>query len=244
MPLLPDGLSGPPASADPQCLAWAGRLRDALHAGRKVSNKAPLHLWAAEFARLKKLRPPEEITRVLAWYCDHIGGDFVPQAYSAASFKIKYAAIAAAMTRDVPEACEVSEADVRLAERLNGEYVFPTEVKALLPGLVALSRRNWQDFTRRMIEYRDALPEADGREVSHLNHVLHVWGSVFLGYWFAVEARRLYGVGHHGSPFQAAFHPTREAFAKMWRHWADLRTGCPTVFDDLLKRLVTEENHV
>lgn len=81
------------------------KLYRALQAKRRVFRKVNLYKWIAQF---KKLRDDDEVKKadikeILNWYVQNIGKDGVLEAYSAASFREKFDAIAGAMYRDRKE---------------------------------------------------------------------------------------------------------------------------------------------
>lgn len=79
----------------------AKKLRKALQAKKKIFRKINLNKWILQFKRLRVDDEVEkkDIKKVLLWYIRHIGEDYVPEAYSAKSFKDKFDQIVAAMKR-------------------------------------------------------------------------------------------------------------------------------------------------
>ena len=74
--------------------AAAKRLRKAIIDGKFIfSRPGSLDSWANEFYLLRKSEKEEVINKVLDWYIKNIGGEYIPQAFSAAAFRKKFAAI-------------------------------------------------------------------------------------------------------------------------------------------------------
>jgi hypothetical protein len=66
-----------------------------------------LSTWAKHFRRLRRHVPCDQVERVLDWYEGAIGGEYVPQAYNAKSFREKYPALLSAMRRAKGHATDV-----------------------------------------------------------------------------------------------------------------------------------------
>jgi hypothetical protein len=80
---------------------WATQLRQALYdKGRGVTRWNKLS-WANQFRQLETTDglAAARISEVLAWYCENLGGEYVPQAFAAESFRRKFVAIENAMQR-------------------------------------------------------------------------------------------------------------------------------------------------
>ncbi len=79
-------------------------LHEALHKkGMLRSTKWSIKSWSKEFALLRKAQPEDSdnIERVLDWYIHNIGGDKIPEAFCASSFRDKFPRIQAAMYRKI-----------------------------------------------------------------------------------------------------------------------------------------------
>lgn len=103
---------------------WAEELFGAVraHLGPDhilVRKRRPV-AWATHFERLRRLDevPEDEIRAVLDWYCQNIGGEFVPEAYAGESFRKKFPAIQAAMKRRGEVVGNICEGALVLAGRL------------------------------------------------------------------------------------------------------------------------------
>lgn len=75
------------------------KLFDGLTRLGLITTKPRLQAWIKEFFDLRKYKSLIRIEEVLDWYLTNIRQPFVPQAYSAKSFKVKFTAIEASMER-------------------------------------------------------------------------------------------------------------------------------------------------
>ncbi len=113
-----------PGMVCPTDMEWAEELFRAVRAhlgpDHILIRKRRPGAWATHFERLRRLDEVSEtdIRAVLGWYCQNIGGEFVPEAYAGESFRKKFPAIQAAMKRRGEVVGEVSMEAVGLAERL------------------------------------------------------------------------------------------------------------------------------
>ena len=76
------------------------QLHAALKKKRKIMREPNNQMWLASFRGLiQDVSDAKRVRRVLRWYCQHIGEQFVPKAFSAASFREKFIDIEDAMIR-------------------------------------------------------------------------------------------------------------------------------------------------
>lgn len=78
------------------------QLHYALKSKNKIYRQPKLSEWKKEFRDLvwKDGVPKEQVKESLDWYCDRIGGEYIPQAFSAKSFREKYSQIKSAIERE------------------------------------------------------------------------------------------------------------------------------------------------
>lgn len=71
---------------------FAEKLHSSLSVKRKIFRPVDIKLWTKEIAKFiaESDLSVEEFEKVLDWYCDHVGEEFVSQAYSAKSFVEKF----------------------------------------------------------------------------------------------------------------------------------------------------------
>ena len=86
-------------SFDEKCVI---KLHTALHQKRKIYKAIQVVSWIDSFKKLRTLDKfkKRQIQKVLNWYVDNIGKEFVPEAYSAGSFRKKMFQICSAMEKD------------------------------------------------------------------------------------------------------------------------------------------------
>lgn len=102
----------------------AKKLYEALKAKKKIFRKVNLNKWIFQF---KKLRVDEEekkdrIKKVLLWYIRHIGEEWIPEAFSAMSFREKFENIEAAMERSNKGNGEFKDFDVKTTKHKDGTF--------------------------------------------------------------------------------------------------------------------------
>ena len=89
------------------------RLYNSLKKKNKIFRKININNWNKQlrtFYNDSKL-DKKLITEVLKWYCENIGKEFVPHAYSASSFCERFASILDAKERDIKEKENVIEVE-------------------------------------------------------------------------------------------------------------------------------------
>jgi len=77
------------------------QLCNALKSKRRIFREVDIGKWIISLRKLHIADgvPKAEIEEVLNWYCQHIGKDWIPEAFSAKSFRVKFEQISAAMNR-------------------------------------------------------------------------------------------------------------------------------------------------
>jgi DNA-binding Lrp family transcriptional regulator len=131
-----------------QATALATAIRTILP-GRRCN----LRTWAGEFALLAKEASGERVEAALAWYAKKIGGDYVPQAYSAKAFRQKFPAIEAAMRRDGGRS--TVQAGYRasiLAKKLGSLHTWPKGSESQLPQAVEVCLQRYGVWLRGLAE--------------------------------------------------------------------------------------------
>ena len=71
----------------------AEKFAEVVKSYRKVQKNSDLRQWANTFRQMREIDKvsEEDIRKVITWYRKYIGDDFVPEAFSAAAFRKKYA---------------------------------------------------------------------------------------------------------------------------------------------------------
>ena len=137
----------------------AKKLHQALLKHRKIMRKADLHQWAKEFKRLRTEDgvSKETIKATLIWYMKNIGGKYVPEAYSAKSFREKFdsihhrmnkASITSATVAAPLLPSELDEDEMAVYEDLKMN-VWPKGSGAQLPAVIRASLINFRKVNKR-----------------------------------------------------------------------------------------------
>jgi hypothetical protein len=113
----------------------ASRFHEVVSSHIKVNCKANMTEWAHQFRKMRQVDevPKKVIREAIEWYSVHIGGDYIPEAFSAKTFREKYRSgqIKAAIDRtstDVKPKKEIRtdrkgrQFDRRLLSDLFGDY--------------------------------------------------------------------------------------------------------------------------
>lgn len=80
-------------------------LKETVASINKITLGTRTNSWPAHFRKLAEIDkvPVARIRQVLRWYADHIGEEFVPECFSAESFRTKFNKLELAMGRDEPK---------------------------------------------------------------------------------------------------------------------------------------------
>jgi hypothetical protein len=132
------------------CL-WAAfylldHLRHQKHLTQQVSSKQ----WAGQFRILLKHQPQEQIRNVLIWYCENLNRPYLPQAFSARAFRLKFAGIEKAWSRSGKMPITIHPAAQKILGRLE-QGAWPKGTRELLPQLIQLSLDAHADFKQRLL---------------------------------------------------------------------------------------------
>lgn len=131
---------------------YAAKLQEALKRRlnyRKAWNQTK---WADEFRLLRDTldQDTDRLEAVLDWYCDHAGEEYVPEAFSAGSFRGKFLAVEQQMKRRLADApLPLSPEATQVLEKVD-HLVWPKGAKAGLPNLVQRSLDNYVAFGARL----------------------------------------------------------------------------------------------
>ena len=192
----------------------ATTLRDAVAAHLGPSHpfllKARVNQWAGHIEKLttQDKIPATQVADVLAWYVDHIGQQYVPQAFAGESFRKKFPLIAFQADKD-PAGVEVSPAANLVVESLRmGNW--PKGSAAQLPAAVQTSmdryavwRKRVGTFTKHeLAEDKKLKPSKTGPDVlvkrrgpwgGAGRRILDSYGApaAFIQAWFEVVERRV-----------------------------------------------------
>jgi hypothetical protein len=133
---------------------YAIKLEEAIRLKRKIFRKVNIHQWTKH---LQKLRIEDGIKKkrlkeVLNWYILHFGEKYVPQIYSAESFREKFLFVEDAKKRiegEEPEQIEITPTAKKVVQRLNEYLTWPKGSDNQLSTIVQKSLDNYQVFLEK-----------------------------------------------------------------------------------------------
>lgn len=211
--------------------------------------------WAAHIAKLRILDavPEERIAKTVAWYTTHIGDEYVPEAYTAASFRKKYPAIEAAMKRDAGATVEVTPDAEVVAGRLR-MLGWPKGASGRVPQAAQASLdtyRAWVTGFRRFIDIvKEGGVDIPPKERKRLERFMAVvWDKIpqsrqFVQGWLTdVHNRVAHWDDWDGDLMKFVFNPNSKRWHATGRGWAEAFCGNPDYWDrmvDIMKREVPE----
>jgi hypothetical protein len=238
----------PEQATDNQLLDWATRLKKVMVKHKKGCGPINLRGWMTTLDKLRQHQTPEEIDTVLAWYEKHAGEEFIPSAWTAENFRVKFLQIKLAM-ETADDACQdqITDDDKVVAERVKDSYEWPVEIASQLPLLVHKTRVRWAGFVQKCRDYvyQPRLPSQleTGKRQRFLEDVVlqHQW--VFIGNWFGLMSLKFGGKEHYlYNVSTLAFSPASKWFnSHFWQHWAEAWCHNPHEFDGLLGELTQGE---
>lgn len=227
---------GDPTPVD---LENAQRLRDALTTKNLHTPHWSKAAWANQMRMLRTAEGEDPVKEALAWFCEHVGEEFVPQAYSGEGFRKKYIAIREAMKRDRKRhpKVEVTPQAVAITRRL-AMLGWPKGTEAALPAVVQvginaacglrdqLTRFLENPSTRRLELLAERILDLHLPDPGHFVEIYMQGVRDRLKRWESWS-------GHLG---QFAFDPTSDEFKKTARGWAAGYSD-PDDWDRLYKEL-------
>jgi hypothetical protein len=228
----------PDSIKNPRARELSETLRDAIRSNKKgFPPAASLKSWEKVFVSLFNSQGEEETVKALTWYVKHMNDEYVPQAYSANTFKEKFHRIMAAMKQS--EDGEIGETvlpeDRDMAETLLSVWTLPGAIASLLPVIIHRSRSEWIRFVNRAVARKKSLRS---RESNFINNILIQNGPTFLREWMVALCRRYTRPGQYSySPLKLAFSADSELFKNFWRQWSQEWCSDPNGFDALLEEL-------
>lgn len=176
-PILPE--TDWKSSEDDWATKSAKRLKDALASSGKLQTRPSIQTWAQEFWRLSSTTPTDRIDWVLNWYIDHIQDPYVPRAFSAVSFRRKYAQIIQAMKRAGVSEKQDHEKHARITERLLGDIYpigWPFNTPTMILHAISASVANYEDWRGRV----SRVAEGSDRLARFAAHVLNRSGPTII----------------------------------------------------------------
>lgn len=244
MPGLATPKKEPAQPADRQVREWATRLYTALSTKRKLMRRPAMQKWHYELTKLREHSGPEEVERVLAWYCDHIGGDRVPLACSGKAFRDKFLNIQQACNIAKEKEAKVSAQSMRTPD---GEKIWkwasrlrwPKGADAQLRSAVEESLANYEKFLVRIAGYRVAAPAGCplARLAVHLRGFFGQPTKFFEVWWDRAFKSVKSWKQWSGNLNFLTFRVGSELLNRLGRDEAKRYCGTAARWDDLLKKL-------
>lgn len=207
-------------------LQAAKTLATALYKNNKVQRQFKLAYWAQFFCRLRRDVEPDNIIKVLNWYCSNIKRPYTPQAYSGKSFWEKFDQIERAMIRAVGEEVAVSDEARKITERLQNLY-WPKINEDELAQAVQLSLDNYTSF---LTHDTKLFPPAIRNKLSA--------PATFTEQWFRDVNNQIRDWDDwSGNIKKQAFYPEHKRFRARGRSWANEYCGDPNRWDQLMEKI-------
>jgi hypothetical protein len=231
-----------PESLDQQALGWVQILLSALARYGKLvptaNKKKRDRNWCSQFVLLRQEFGENKVSKVLEWYCKNIDGEYVPQAYAAASFRSKFMRIENAMLSQSDALPEPSDRDKELARRLMDELTWPPEIMASLPEVIRRTRENWSAFVKKMESHLFSHPPS--RDVVFMRESITSYSPLFVEQWMLFLNRKWRTCTHYtGKIDTLCFRPQAKDFhLSFWTDWSFQWSGSPNTFDSLLEELL------
>lgn len=189
--------------------------------------------WARAFLKLRNEAGPKTINAVLSWYCKNMGGEFVPVAYSAVSFRQKFSRIYDAMIRGNPGPEKVvinPEAEICLKEA-----GFPIwrggEMKDELE-FVQASLNNYENFCDALEDFYENESGDSAAVANWLRGYLSAEPVTAIANWIReVHSISLYWEQWDGSLLNWIWKPEQKLVRRRLRYAVAKFTGMPLDFD-------------
>lgn len=112
-----------PSPFDRKCAAELAKIVSTVI---KVNRLADIKKWADQFRLMRTYDkvPAKEIKAAIQWYAKHIGGEYVPEAFSAKTFREKYPKMLAAMRRSAKrDGADAEMDDEQRYSEFQGRYL-------------------------------------------------------------------------------------------------------------------------
>lgn len=182
--------------------------------------------WCYKFQQLKDNGHSEnEIRSVLHWYCENIKLEYVPKAYSAGTFRDKFARIKKLMDQQLKahqyDRDKLTPECLALLIRVE-DWQWPASIAEALPQIIEESLTNYHAFIK--VFNRISLEEADKNPTIRrlADHLLEVGlmcdNSHFIQHWMTTMNERI-SKFTFVRPDTIIFTPTHDAFHQMGSAW-------------------------
>ena len=211
----------------------------------KIKHTPDLEKWSDEFRKLREIDETSlhNIQSVLTWYTEHIKDPYVPQAFSATSFRAKFPRLVAAMKRgeNGTHLTPISEAATRVAIRL-GDLIWPGNEKKDEPQTIQRSLTAHEEFRCLLYQIKDTNDPNDGFSFEYriAQIVYHKLGDAesFVETWMrSIHNMAWTWAGWRGDLLYFAFRPKQKMFQVTGRGWIAEWCGTPNEWDKMIGRI-------
>lgn len=217
-----------PADRDRAQQLRSGLVAKGVHLARRWSQKK----WTEQFRILRQdLNDDQRLDRVFRWYLKNVGGDYVPEALCAETFRKKFTQIERAMGRDK----DAVAAEVKVSQEAKEMVDFyknlgwPKGSKDLLPAATQLSLDNYHKFRKKLQQVKNPL-------VGHAEQILIKFAGGFIPTWFRLVHEKWANWPKWSADLKSmTFHPNHKLFVELARGWMRDYCGNPGVYDKLLE---------
>lgn len=219
---------------------YADRLYNAVRsAGKRTQRSWSRKSWAQEFRRLHDEEVNETYSgEVLDWFCAHIGQEYVPQTWSAKSFRLEFSKVEAAMERDRKRnpVVTVSANATKIVNRIKHLH-WPKGSATQLPIVVQLSIDKIQKFRKHLLNR--VMPDSPLASLSgKVRAAVRAYEHVIEVYLKNNVYRRIaHWEKWNGNLIPYAWSPQSESVMANGRELAKKFTGKSENWDKLLKEI-------
>lgn len=236
---------------DDVAVVFAKRLQNVVKSKGLVRSPIRMSKWTLEFERLLEESPDEEVKMVLDWYMDRIGGDHIPQAFSAEGFRKKYKQIRSAMERD-PSLVDVTDETKSIVAELRMDE-WPRAADMMLPMVVQRSINNYRPFRNKVARFEESIqglensaPPKEKGLITYLGmfvRFLREYNKLqpprsFVVWWMSMVHERIISWQNwHGTLLTFAFSEDSPMLLQYGREWAYDYFHESIYWDHLVRRL-------
>lgn len=233
--------------------ANAHKLRAAILKRSNYRNRWSAKQWAEEMRMLREtLDNSDRLSQVLEWYARNVGGEFIPVAYSAETFRKKFAQIEAAMRRDPDREVELTSREATMVDQVWNELAhcpWPKGSRKTLRQSISRSVVAFNACRKLLIDECNRLADHPSNTIRGFSRVVKTHlGSSFMRQWYQTVRDRVSNWEKWSGvfcslEFTGLHHPQARTVGRMW---AAEYCGNPDVWDRFLsecKGLNQDEGH-
>lgn len=140
-------------------IKMANKLKKIISQHIKVNRNANTKKWQQEMRKLRSIDKVscDRIRRVLNWYKNNIGGEFIPEAFSGKAFREKFPKLEAAIKREQnnmkSKPAKIDNKIQKLAHKLYKKYDWKHHTKTELEDLINITVTNYKQFYKKHKKY-------------------------------------------------------------------------------------------